>query len=254
MIESDRSIVPYHLKVESLSKQFALHTPDADPLPALEEVSFAVEPGEFLGVVGRSGSGKSSLLRCIYHRYLPSSGRIFYTAEGGEIDLAAARDREVLRLRKRELGYVSQFLRAIPRTPALDVVAEPLLERDAGLKEARETASLAMDELGIPDRLQRAYPATMSGGEQQRVNLARALVARPRLLLLDEPTSALDPETRALAVQAILELKRAGTTMLGIFHERESLLALADRVLGLDGGRVEWCGPTEQATKALSAA
>jgi len=162
------------------------------------------------------------------------------------VDLAGAADREVLRLREGELGYVSQFLRAIPRTPARDVVAEPLVRRGEPLAEARERADGVMDVLGLPAVLREAFPATMSGGEQQRVNLARALVGRPRLLLLDEPTSALDPETRALAVEAIGELKGSGATMIGVFHDEGTLKALADRVLALEGGRVRGIGPPDE--------
>lgn len=246
--------MPYHLKVECLSKSFSLGAEDGRRLRALEEVSFDVYDGEFLGIVGRSGSGKSSLLRCLYRRYLPSSGRILYVSrDGRETDLATADDREVLELRRRELGYVSQFLRAIPRTPALDVVAEPLFEQGRNVEEAREHAAFTMDALGIPDHLRDVYPATMSGGEQQRVNLARALISRPRLLLLDEPTSALDPETRALAIEAILQLKHAGTTMIGVFHESRSLTSLADTVMSMESGYASWCGPVGEATEILEA-
>lgn len=241
-----------HLTVENLSKLFTLHMLGGRSLPALEGVGFAVERGEFLGVVGRSGSGKSSLLRCVYRRYLPTTGSIVYSSEDGRIDLATASDREVLRLRGGEIGYVSQFLRAIPRTPARDVVAEPLIARGAGKDEARDEAAAMLDSLGMPPELQGAFPATMSGGEQQRVNLARALVSRPRLLLLDEPTSALDPETRQLAMGAIRDLKGEGTTMVGIFHEMESLEALADRVLVLEDGRVRWSGPAGEAAGVLA--
>lgn len=241
-----------HLDVRNLSKSFTLHMLGGRRLPALEDVSFSVGRGEFLGVVGRSGSGKSSLLRCVYRRYLPTSGSIYYAGEGGGTDLATADDREVLRLRSEEIGYVAQFLRAIPRTPAVDVVAEPLVTRGVDENEARERASAMLENLGIPAGLREAFPATMSGGEQQRVNLARALVARPRLLLLDEPTSALDPETRLLAIEAIKDLKNGGTTMVGIFHEMESLEALSDRVLALEGGRVRWIGPAEDAAGLLA--
>lgn len=246
--------MPHHLKVESLSKSFALGTQGGRCLRALEEVSFVMDSGDFLGVVGRSGSGKSSLLRCLYRRYMPSSGRILYASqEGLETDLAVAADREILDLRRQELGYVSQFLRAIPRTPALDVVAEPLLERGEHAERARERAASTLDTLGIPEQLWDVYPATMSGGEQQRVNLARALISSPRLLLLDEPTSALDPETRTLAIEAILKLKHEGTTMIGVFHEAHSLASLADTVLAMESGYARWCGPAEEATAILEA-
>lgn len=241
-----------HLEVKDLSKSFTLHMLGGRRLPALEGVGFAVERGEFLGVVGRSGSGKSSLLRCVYRRYLPTAGSILYSSEDRDTDLATAGDREVLRLRGEEIGYVSQFLRAIPRTPARDVVAEPLISRGIDGEQARARASAMLDSLGIPPAMADAFPATMSGGEQQRVNLARALVSRPRLLLLDEPTSALDPETRLLAMEAIRELKNGGTTMVGIFHEMESLEALSDRVLALEDGRVRWTGPAKEAAGLLA--
>jgi alpha-D-ribose 1-methylphosphonate 5-triphosphate synthase subunit PhnL len=243
-----------HLEVRDLSKRFTLHMLGGRELRAFEDVSFAVERGEFLGVVGRSGSGKSSLLRCLYRSYLPTSGRVLYGSEGGTVDLAVAPDREVLRLRGAEIGYVAQFLRAVPRVPAREVVAEPLVRRGADPGDALESADGMLGALGLPEEMREAYPATMSGGEQQRVNLARALVARPRLLLLDEPTSALDPETRGLAVEAIRALKEGGTTMVGIFHDGETLRALADRVLVMEDGRVRWSGPAAEAPGLLEVA
>lgn len=241
------------LRVESLHKAFTMHMLGGLGMSALQDVSFAVGSGEFIGVAGRSGSGKSSLLRCIYRRYLPTSGSLLYAPADGEVmDLARVADREVLRLREREIGYVSQFLRAIPRTPAHDVVAEPLVRRGAAPGEAREEARAMMGSLGLPPKLGEAFPTTMSGGEQQRVNLARALVGRPRLLLLDEPTSALDPETRSRAVEAIKDLKDAGTTMIGVFHDADTLQALSDRVLVMESGRVRWTGPTDGAAGVLS--
>lgn len=244
----------HHLKVEGLSKEFVLHALGGRRMAALEDVSFVADRGALLGVVGRSGSGKSSLLRCIHRRYLPTSGSIVYYSAGGPIDLAAADDRAVLALRGRELGYVSQFLTAVPRTPAIDVVAEPLISKGLEREEARERAAGALGSLGLPANLLEAFPATMSGGERQRVNLARALVGEPQLLLLDEPTSALDPETRALAVEEILKLKRRGTTMIGVFHDADALRALADNVLALEAGRVRWHGPASEAAGLLEVA
>lgn len=243
-----------HLTVESLSKTFVLHSLDSRHLRAFEDVSFTVARGSFVGVLGRSGSGKSSLLQCVYRRYLPNSGKILYASQSSVVDLAAADDRTVLRLRETEIGYVSQFLWAIPRTPARDVVAEPLVDQGTDIREARERAAVTLAALGLPSALQEAYPATMSGGERQRVNLARAVVARPRLLLLDEPTSALDPETRALAVEALMDLKDTGTTMVGIFHDTETAGTLADRVVILANGQVYWSGPVEEATGHLTEA
>lgn len=242
------------LNVENLSKDFTLHMLGGKTLEALRGVDFAVEAGEVLGLVGRSGSGKSSLLRCLYRSYLPTRGSVMYDSGEGPVDLATVADRTILRLRRAELGYASQFLSAVPRTTARDVVAGPLMERGAGPEEARGKAEDMLEALGLPPDLREAYPATMSGGERQRVNLARALVVRPRLLLLDEPTSALDPETRSLALEAILRLKREGTTMIGIFHDADALSALADRVLALEGGRVRWRGSAEEAGELFEVA
>ena len=243
--------MPRLLTVESLSKSFMLHVLDGRRMLALQDVSFDVGPGEFLGVVGRSGSGKSSLLRCLYRRYLPTAGRMLYESKDGPVDLPSVGDREILRLRRREIGYVSQFLRALPRTAARDVVAEPLALQGLPLAKARREADETLEALGLPAVMREALPATMSGGEQQRVNLGRALASRPRLLLLDEPTSALDPATRGLAVQAIRESKGSGTTMIGVFHDAETLSALADRVLALEDGRVVGIGSPEDAMGML---
>ncbi|MBO0768071.1 MAG: ATP-binding cassette domain-containing protein [Solirubrobacterales bacterium] len=227
-----------HLEVRALSKRFTMHMLGGASPVALDEVSFSVKRGTFLAIVGRSGSGKSSLLRCLYRRYLPTSGEIIYTAADGPVDLAAASDQEILALRRVEIGYVSQFLRATPRVLAVDVVAAPLLRQGVGIESARERAGEMLSRLGLAEPLHTALPATMSGGEQQRVNVARALCARPRLLLVDEPTSALDSETRARAIDALSELKDQGVTVVGVFHDQEAVDALADEVLELEDGAI----------------
>ncbi|MDO8189050.1 ATP-binding cassette domain-containing protein [Conexibacter sp. JD483] len=243
-----------HLDVRALSKTFTMHLLGGTTLTAFADVSFTVPRGRFLAIVGRSGSGKSSLLRCLYRRYLPSTGAIRYATAGGTVDLLSAPDREVLRLRRSEIGYVSQFLQAIPRVPSRDIVAAPLLRAGAEPAQARAAADEMLERLGMSAALRGTFPATMSGGERQRVNVARALCAAPRLLLLDEPTSALDPETRRLALAAILALKRDGATAVGIFHDREAVEALADDVLVLEDGAVSWHGPVaDYATTALEA-
>ena len=236
-----------HLDVRSLSKRFTMHLIGAAQLEAFAGVSFAVPPGGFLAITGRSGSGKSSLLRCLYRRYLPSSGEIVYRSADGPVELTRAPDHEVLRLRRAEIAYVSQFLRAIPRTTASDVVAAPLLRRGCAPDGARARADAMLDRLGMAPALRRAFPSTMSGGEQQRVNLARALCAQPRLLLLDEPTSALDPETRGVVVDVLASVRRQGTTIVGIFHDHEVVATLADEVLAMESGAMTWHGPASAA-------
>jgi alpha-D-ribose 1-methylphosphonate 5-triphosphate synthase subunit PhnL len=233
------------LAVEGLEKRFRMHAIDGREVVGLEDVSFTVDPGEFLAVVGSSGSGKSTLLKCVYRTYAPTAGRIRYCGPGGTVDLASCPDRTVLDHRGDGLGYASQFLDEIPRVPAVDVVARPLRAAGTPTEAARDRARALLERLEVPESLWDAYPATFSGGERQRVNLARAVAPRPRLLLLDEPTSALDPGTRAAAVDLLREYLDDGTTVVGVFHDAEVIEALADRVLVLDGGRVRRELPVE---------
>jgi alpha-D-ribose 1-methylphosphonate 5-triphosphate synthase subunit PhnL len=227
------------LTVDGLSKRFQMHVLGGTQVVGLDDVSFEVEAGEFLAVVGQSGSGKSSLLKCLYRTYEPTGGRIVYQSPDGPVDLAACPEREVLALRGDEIGYTSQFLDEIPRVPAVDVVARPLRESGVAPEAARETARELLSALSLPADLFEAYPATFSGGERQRVNLARAIAPRPRLLLLDEPTSALDPETRDAAIDLVETYLEADTTIVGVFHNREVVERLADRVLVLDDASVD---------------
>lgn len=227
------------LEVDGLRKEFNLYILKKQII-GLDGVSFIVEPGEFLGIVGRSGSGKSSLLKCIYRTYLPSAGSIYLEKEDYQrINLATASTGEILGLRQSYVGYVSQFLKPIPRVTAVDLVAEPLLNHGAGHDEAREEAKRYLHDLRIPAELWDSYPVLFSGGEQQRVNLARALITRPKLLLLDEPVASLDAHTEELVINMLLEAKVAGMTMLGVFHNLSVLERLADRVLVLNHGMVE---------------
>lgn len=226
------------LSVRGLSKRFVLHHKEAKILRGCEEVSFSLGPGEFLGIAGPSGAGKSTIIKCIYRTYLPSGGEIVYrAADGDEIDLAAAPEREIIRLRREEIGYVSQFLKVIPRVPALDILAEKLAERDWNQADARMRAGEYLEMMGIDKSLWDTSPSTFSGGEQQRVNLARALITQPRLLLLDEPTASLDAETKRVVIQALLSLKKQGTSVIGIFHDTDSMRRLVDRVFTMTGGR-----------------
>jgi alpha-D-ribose 1-methylphosphonate 5-triphosphate synthase subunit PhnL len=235
------------LEIENLEKTFQMHVLDGDRVVGLADVSVAVDAGEFLAVVGESGSGKSSLLKCLYRTYDPTAGRVRYRGPDGEtVDLASCPDRTVLELRDDAVAYASQFLDEIPRVPAVDVVARPLVESGTDRKTARATARDLLARLSVPDALWDAYPATFSGGERGRINLAQAVAPDPHLLLLDEPTSALDPGTRAAAVSLLEDTLDAGTTVVGVFHDRTVVEALADRVLVLDDGRVDRVVPVAE--------
>jgi alpha-D-ribose 1-methylphosphonate 5-triphosphate synthase subunit PhnL len=222
------------LTVSGLRKTFTLHLLGGRELPALVDVSLSVGPGELLAVLGPSGSGKSTLLKCLARTYLPSGGSAMY----GAVDLVTAPDHVIVALRSTEIAVVSQFLHAVPRTPADLVVAEPLLRNGVDRATAREAARYVMSRLLLPPALHDGYPATFSGGERQRVNLARALVHAPRLLLLDEPTSALDPTTRAAAAELIRERVAGGAAAIGVFHDLRTVEELATRTLVIDRGRV----------------
>jgi alpha-D-ribose 1-methylphosphonate 5-triphosphate synthase subunit PhnL len=223
------------LTVEELSKDFTLHILNEKNIEACRNVSFNVPKGGFLGLSGPSGAGKSTVLKCIYRTYLPSSGSVWYdSAEQGRIDLAALPDRAVIDIRTREMGYVSQFLKVIPRVSALDVVMEPILARNGvSREEARFRAIGLLERLRIPEHLFDAYPATFSGGEQQRINIAHAVSWQPRLLLLDEPTASLDAGSVELVLDILRELRQEGTTMIGIFHDTALMESVTDSVYAI---------------------
>ncbi len=231
------------LRVESAAKCFTLHGQGAAKLSVFENLNLSVSAAECLVLAGRSGSGKSSLLRMIYGNYRCSRGRILLRHRGRFVDVASAPPRQILDIRRWTLGYVSQFLRVIPRVAAVDVVSEPLRARGLPRAEATARAEAILSRLNIPRRLWGLAPATFSGGEQQRVNLARCLVVDYPVLLLDEPTASLDSDNREAAIELIREAKSKGTAMLGIFHDRETRDALGDRVLNL----AEVRGPTVDA-------
>lgn len=227
------------LEVKNVSKHFHLHIQNNKRIAALEDVSFEMEQGEVLGLTGKSGSGKSSLMKCIYRTYLVNSGAILLRSEhGGVIDLATATEHDVLRVRKSEMFYCSQFLSVIPRVPAVDIVAESLKRKGRSEEEAREVAKDLFSKLGLPRELWDAFPATFSGGEQQRVNIARAIIAAPRFLLVDEPTASLDQKTKDIVIDLVLALKAQGTSVVLITHDAHTLERMADRRLHLEHGRV----------------
>jgi alpha-D-ribose 1-methylphosphonate 5-triphosphate synthase subunit PhnL len=224
------------LAVRGLSKRFVLHTVGAT-VDAFRDINLEVRAGRFFGLVGASGSGKSSILKCLYRMYLPTSGQVLYRRETDEIvDLASAADQAILELRRREIRFVSQFLHTLPRQSARDVVATPLIENGLSVEESRERAVQTLTRIGVPVGLWDLPPATFSGGERQLVNMARALVVRPRLLLLDEPTASLDPTSTQQIVAEIERLKAEGVALIGVFHDRSLMNRLADDRLELAGG------------------
>lgn len=222
------------IRVRGLAKSFFLHNQGGAELRVLQSRSFDVQPGECLALQGRSGSGKSTLLKCLYANYRATEGSI----RVGGLEVTTASARRLLGMRRHEVGYVSQFLRVIPRVPALAVVAEPLLDEgmhDERMAEhARQQAEQLLLRLRIPMRLWSVAPATFSGGEQQRINIARGLI-RPRpVLLLDEPTASLDAENRFTVISMINEARERGAAIVGIFHDREVRDAVATRVLDME--------------------
>jgi alpha-D-ribose 1-methylphosphonate 5-triphosphate synthase subunit PhnL len=219
--------------IEGLGKTFTLHTQGGIQLNVLRGVDLIVHPGECVVLTDPSGSGKSTLLRSIYANYRPQSGRILVAHDGGRVDMVSAEPRELLAVRRRTIGYVSQFLRVIPRVPALDVVIEPLRAFGVPREAALERGRALLTRLRIPARLWSLSPVTFSGGEQQRVNLARGFVADFPILLLDEPTPSLDAASRAIAVDLILEARDRRAAIVGTFHDAEVREAVATRALSL---------------------
>lgn len=226
------------LEIQSLHKTFTLHVQGGVRLSVLRGVSLAVAPGECVVLADPSGSGKSTLLRVIYGNYVPQAGRILVRHEGRLLDMAGAAPRCVLDVRRQTVGYVSQFLRVVPRVPVVDVVAEPLRSIGVGRAEARERARDILRRLAIPERLWSLSPVTFSGGEQQRVNLARVFVVMYPVLLLDEPTAALDAESRRVVVDLIREALQGGAAVLGTVHDREVRGQIATRIETLGGSAV----------------
>lgn len=222
------------IQVRGLAKSFHLHNQGGAELQVLKSRSLDVQAGECVALQGRSGSGKSTLLKCLYANYRASAGSIRIAG----VELTTASPRQLLQLRRDTLGYVSQFLRVIPRVPALAVVAEPMLEDGPHDEEAsrlaRQEAEQLLLRLRIPLRLWSVAPATFSGGEQQRVNIARGLISKRPVLLLDEPTASLDPENRFTVISMINEARERGTAIVGIFHDREVRDAVATRVIDME--------------------
>ena len=222
------------LEARGLSKLFTLHNQGGITLPVLCDVSFDAARGECLVLAGPSGTGKSTLLRCLYGNYLATAGSI-HVRDGEEwVELTRAPEQRVLKLRRDAIGYVSQFLRAIPRVSTLDVVADPLRQRGVAVAQARERAAALLERLRLPRRLWDLPPATFSGGEQQRVNIARGFIGGHPLLLLDEPTASLDAGNREVVVSLIRDAVAEGRCVVGIFHDDAVRDAVATRILALE--------------------
>ena len=222
------------LAVSGVDKTFTMHLQGGQRLPVLARLAFEVHAGECVALGGASGAGTSSILKMVYGNYAVNRGSIQLRAGGRVIDIAAAGPREVLAARRDTVGYVSQFLHCVPRVAALQIVAEPLIERGELVAAARDRAAELLARLAIPERLWALPPATFSGGEQQRVNIARGFVTELPLLLLDEPTASLDARNREAVTGLIREKLGRGTAVLGIFHDAEVRDAVADRVVPVE--------------------
>ena len=239
---SQSTTSPAVLTVRDLRKSFTLHTIDGRTVTSLHGVDLEVGRGEHVALAGPSGAGKTSFLRCVHRSYLPDSGSIVLHTDGGPVELTDLRDREMARLRGRELGYVSQFLSAPPRTAPLEVVAAAARRRGMTRSDARDAAAVSLQRLALDEALWDVDCSVLSGGERQRVNIAAGTVHPPRLLLLDEPVSALDPANRERALDLIDSLTASGVAVLAVFHDLEAMHRLATRVVRFADGRIAQIG------------
>ncbi len=240
------------LSIRNLQKRFVLHAVDARVVEGLRGVDLDLERGEHLALAGTSGAGKSSMLKCIHRTYAVDAGSIeFRSADGRQYDLATLPDAEMAELRSREIGYVSQFLRAEPRRGVLDVVVRAATRRGMANDEAGDRAAEVLRRMNIGERLWQTYPTLLSGGEKQRVNLAAGIVAAPRLLLLDEPVASLDPDNRDAVLSVIEDVPdQTGATVLSVFHDWDAIARCADRVVVLAQGRnIDAGSPSEVAKR-----
>ncbi len=217
------------IDVDNLNKIFFLHTQGEAKIPVFRDFYLKLKPGESVALVGPSGVGKSTLLRLLYGNYKIGSGKILVRHNGDVLNMAGADPHMILHIRKWTMGYVSQFLRVIPRVPAIQVVMEPLKVRGVSEKEARPRAEVLLTRLRIPKRLWSLSPTTFSGGEQQRINIARGFIATYPVMLLDEPTASLDPVNSRTVVEIIKEALSQGTSVIGIFHDEDIRNSLASR-------------------------
>ena len=223
------------LEVKNLNKTFTVHTRGSIEVKGFENINLTVKNGEFLSLFGPSGAGKSSILKTLFRTYSTTSGDIIFTRDDrSHINIATATESEILELRKGEIGYVSQFLQVLPRISAVDVVAEQLIFKGESEESSREKAKELLDYLSIREELFDLSPLTFSGGEQQRVNIAKGIIAPKSLLLLDEPTASLDKTNTMKVVEKLKVLKEQGVAMVGIFHDLEAMEMISDRIYKLE--------------------
>lgn len=219
------------IEIANAEKTFTMHLQGGVRLPVVRGVNFVVNAGECVVLSGPSGAGKSSILKMIFGNYRCDGGRIGVRHGGRVLDIARAEPRDILDVRRATIGYVSQFLRAVPRVPTIDVVAEPLIATGMPREAARAQAGSLLRRLNIPERLWTLPPSTFSGGEQQRVNIAHGFISDHPILLLDEPTASLDASNRDVVVGLIDEKKRAGVAMVAIVHDDDVRHRIADRIV-----------------------
>ena len=226
------------LRIIDLCKDFYLHNPGLE-IKSCHDINLTLRKGEFIGIVGLSGAGKSTILKCINRSYLPVKGAIWYYSEAfGRINLATASEREILYLRRHEIGYVSQFLNVMPRTTAKEHVMNALTDMDIENRVAEADTKEMLTYFKLPENLWDIYPVTLSGGERLRLNLAHAMVKKPRLLMLDEPTASLDRKTKTLVRDMLRKLKGMETSMIGIFHDIEFMEGVCDKVFNISEGAI----------------
>jgi len=226
------------LAIKHLSKSFTIHNLDKQ-IEALHDINIDLNEGEFVGITGKSGSGKSTVFKCIYRTYAPQKGSIWYNSKQfGPLNLAEISERQMIYLRKYEIGYVSQFLSILPRTTAQELVKQAVLEMGQVEEYAEQEANNMLEHFELDRELWNCHPSTFSGGEKLRLNIARAMVKRPRLLLLDEPTASLDYASKLKVRELIEQLKSEGTTMMGIFHDIEFMENLCSREYTMRSGKL----------------
>lgn len=217
------------LEVRNLYKKFKIYTQDGVEIDGFSNINFSLEKGQFLSLLGASGVGKSSVLKSLNRTYLTNGGEIILQIDDDrKVDLTKLSNSEILNIRKSHIGYVSQFLQVLPRIGAVDIVSSALIEQGESEEISRQKAKELLDYLSIKEELFELSPLTFSGGEQQRVNIARGIIAPKPLILLDEPTASLDIQNRLKVVEKLKNLKEQGVSMVGIFHDKETMNLIAD--------------------------